>query len=268
MSGSYDCTVKLWNVLTGTLQSTLKGHSSRVWIVLFSPNGKLIASGSHDSTVKLWDATTGALQSTFEGHSDSANAAMFYPNSKLVAFSPDCKLMASALRDNAVGLWDVESGALRSTLEGHSRSVNAVVFSPDGKLVASASEDSTVKLWDAVHASLVKEFINTNIDEIPFNQYAQEVSYQDGSARKSDTGSVLLSKAGIFSLDGTRSWITFDDNKLLSLPPEAYPSVYAIRNNTVVLGSGSGRITFLWFREDHGYVVDDLFTRFRVTDLE
>ena len=44
VSGSYDKSVKLWNVETGTELSTMNGHSGLVMSVCFSPNGATIAS--------------------------------------------------------------------------------------------------------------------------------------------------------------------------------------------------------------------------------
>ncbi|MEH2217176.1 MAG: ribosome assembly protein 4, partial [Nostoc sp.] len=58
-SGSYDNTIKLWDVSTGKAIKTLTGHSSRVFSVGFSPDGKTLASGSYDNTIKLWDVSTG-----------------------------------------------------------------------------------------------------------------------------------------------------------------------------------------------------------------
>ena len=53
-SGSWDDTIKLWEVSTGKLIKTLTGHASLVNSVAFSPDGKTIASGSQDYTIKLW----------------------------------------------------------------------------------------------------------------------------------------------------------------------------------------------------------------------
>ena len=70
-----------------------------------------------------------------EGYFYSVNA---------VAFLPDGQLVASALGDCIVQLWETAMGSCCSTLEGYSNSVNTVAFSPDGQLVVFALNDYTV----------------------------------------------------------------------------------------------------------------------------
>ncbi|MFM6375544.1 MAG: WD40 repeat domain-containing protein, partial [Microcystis panniformis] len=59
VSGSYDNTIRLWNVETGQEIRTLTGHDRSVSSVNFSPDGKTLVSGSWDKTIKLWSNETG-----------------------------------------------------------------------------------------------------------------------------------------------------------------------------------------------------------------
>ncbi len=99
-SGSFDNTVRLWDVLRQkALGEPLTGHSKSVYSVAFSPDGLTLASGSSDNTVRLWDVQLRKpLGEPLTGHSKSVYS---------VAFSPDGLTLASGSSDNSVRLWDV-----------------------------------------------------------------------------------------------------------------------------------------------------------------
>ena len=49
--------MRIWDAHTGELLETLRGHTSRVWDVAFTPDGRGLVSGSEDNTLKYWDVS-------------------------------------------------------------------------------------------------------------------------------------------------------------------------------------------------------------------
>jgi WD40 repeat protein len=65
-----------------------------------------------------------------------------------VAITPDGTTAVSAGEDRTLKVWDLQTGQLRRTMEGHLDLVTAVVITPDGSTAVSASWDKTLKVWD------------------------------------------------------------------------------------------------------------------------
>ena len=49
----------------------LEGHSSSVWSVAWSADGRRVVSGSDDKTIRIWDVETGLEEKRLKGHSSS-----------------------------------------------------------------------------------------------------------------------------------------------------------------------------------------------------
>jgi WD40 repeat protein len=119
--------------------STFTKIFSSVRSVIFSPDGKLLATGDSDGMVRLWEASSCREILTCEGHTNVVES---------VAFSPDGKILASGSYENTIKLWDVKTGECLKVLQGHTESVMSVTFNPDGNILASGSFDRTIRLWD------------------------------------------------------------------------------------------------------------------------
>ncbi len=157
-----------------------EGHQGEIASLVFSPDGKMLASAANDAEARLWDVQTGKELKVLR-HPQRLSSAAFSPDGKslvtgcwdnavriwdvasgtekltlgkhegiveAVLFHPDGRHVASAGRDNVVCIWDVSTGKRVRKLEGHADMVHALALSPDGKLLASGGSDQTIRLWD------------------------------------------------------------------------------------------------------------------------
>ncbi len=196
-----DTAIRIWEIASGRLLNTLKGHTDAINAVAFSRDGSRLLSGSGDSggcdgkscskdhTLRLWDVAAGKLIRTMTGHRDAIDS---------VAFSPDGAWAVTGNADRTVKLWDLQSGALLRSFERVPGDVptaydslpadvaakmksgpdygarTRAAISPDGKRIVSNSSDEIVmRFWDVAsgrmiaHARDEKSNINGTISFSP-----------------------------------------------------------------------------------------------------
>jgi WD40 repeat protein len=146
VSGSWDRTVKFWEVTSGKQLSPVASKTKEIQSLAFSRDGHWLATENSSNTVALRDPVTG--QEIRALPSDKPLGALGSNWVYSIAFSPDGQLLAAGLDDKTVRLWEVKTGRKVRDLTGLRRPVIYIAFSPDGRLLATGDDEKTIRIWD------------------------------------------------------------------------------------------------------------------------
>jgi WD domain, G-beta repeat/Planctomycete cytochrome C len=144
-SGYHEIT--LWKVADGVLDRRIPGLSERSYGIVYSGDGRWLATASGDpgqyGLARLWSLGQGGVKPVRD-LAESQDAVF------AVAFSPDGKRLATAGADRIIRVYETETGKLLVQIEDHADWIFDIAFSPDGNRLASASRDKTSKVFDVV----------------------------------------------------------------------------------------------------------------------
>ena len=157
VSGSYDCSVRVWKISTGETVHRLQSHTQKVYSVVLDHKRNRCISGSMDNLVKVWSLDTGSVLFNLEGHS-SLVGLLDLQGDRLV----------SAAADSTLRIWDPSNGHCKSTLTAHTGAITC--FQHDGQKVISGS-DRTLKMWNVETGGFVKDLLTdlSGVWQVKFN---------------------------------------------------------------------------------------------------
>jgi tricorn protease-like protein len=159
VTGSWDKTVRVWDLHTGACLRTLEGHTGPVYLVALHADGQCAVTGSYDGTVRVWDLHTGACLRTLDGvirvalHADGRRAVTkgvgrpwgnsYGRLSRTEGLARKASRSIRALSRTRVQVWDLDTGACLRTLKVHTGSVESVAFHADGRRAVTGGSRRT-----------------------------------------------------------------------------------------------------------------------------
>jgi WD40 repeat protein len=144
VSGSSDKMIKIWDILSGMSEPTIKlrGHKATVFCLGEIEKNKLL-SGSEDRTIKLWDLEQKkCIMSLDDPNGSKINCLHILPDPGFIITGGD---------DNLLKIWNIYSDYVPNTLVGHECTIWSIAsISDDDTQIASGSSDNTIKIWDLI----------------------------------------------------------------------------------------------------------------------
>ncbi|XP_071739052.1 WD40 repeat-containing protein HOS15-like [Rutidosis leptorrhynchoides] len=176
-SGSADSKVYVCKIGQNQPVKILSGHKGEVNCVRWDPTASILASGSDDNTVKIWRSKKEKHVHDFTDHTKEIYTIRWSPTGPATANPNKQLLLASASYDATVKLWDVNSGKLLSSLNGHREAVFALSFSPNGEYVATGSLDRYMHVWSLKDDKIIKTYSsNGSIFDISWDKKGDKIA--------------------------------------------------------------------------------------------
>lgn len=132
VTGSYDKTVKVWDLNSRTAMVTLVGHANAIYCISISTDDSLVAVavGKEPYQAWLWD-----LNKPGEPRAKYRAFGSLLPT---IAISPDSQSIAAGSWDGKVSLFRVEDTGRQRSLEFDGAGEDCVSFSPDNRWFAAS----------------------------------------------------------------------------------------------------------------------------------
>ena len=242
ITGSNDTTMKVWDLATGKLKTTLAGHVMTVRDVAVSDRHPYLFSVSEDKTVKCWDLEKNQIIRDYYGHLSGV---------RTVSIHPTLDLIATAGRDSVIKLWDMRTRIPVITLVGHKGPINQVQCTPVDPQVVSSSTDATVRLWDVVAGKTMKV-----------------LTHHKRSVRATALHPKEFSVASACT-DDIRSWGLAEGSLLTNFESEKTGIINTLsinQDDVLFAGGDNGVLSFYDYKSGHKY--QSLATREMVGSLE
>ena len=138
VSGSADCTARVWDVRIGKCLAVLVGKSGEIARAVFTLDESSILTACFDGRLEHWNISTKSLYNTWIGHHSIVSSVSVLPNGRQAV---------SSSFDRSFKLWDINSGKCVKTIPVHGGELTTANVSPDGRFIVAGHADNIVRLW-------------------------------------------------------------------------------------------------------------------------
>jgi WD40 repeat protein len=216
-TGSYDKTIKLWDIKSGKCTASMRNHSSWVSSLHYDVGKDILVSGSWDCTIRLWNMKT--LQNSLTLNLQFGNfvycvrsnlahneviagtelrtidiwdvnkriqtMVLFGHLERITTLKNFGDIIISGSEDKQARLWDKRTGNCEILFTGHSRGITQVEIDHRNNRVFTASIDKSIKIWDIRKNKEVRSLVghSSSVNSIAFDQTKLISGSKDNSIR-------------------------------------------------------------------------------------